>query len=53
MKNQAKSRIKRKLCIQHRKERYEHWLDRLMKGEEVSPEEVTERWQKLQEVRNK
>ena len=48
----AKSRVKRKLCIRHRQERYEHWLDRLMK-QEVSPEEVTLRWQKLQEVKDK
>ncbi len=46
----AKSRSKRKLCIQHRLERYEHWLDRLMLHE-VEPEEVTLRWQKLQQVK--
>lgn len=50
MKNPVKSHNKRKLCIQHRKGCYEHWLDKLLNNE-AKPEEVTARWQKLQQIK--
>ena len=49
MSNQ-KSRQKRQRCLEHRKERYEHYLDNLMNGQ-AKPEDVTLRFKKLKEVK--
>jgi len=47
-----KKKLKRKLCLQHRQERYDHAIDKLIKGE-VDPEYVSKRWKKLKQVRGK
>ena len=44
-----KSRLKKKECLNHRKQQYYHALDKLIAGT-ASPEYVTLRWNKLKEV---
>lgn len=47
--NTARRRHKRRLCIQHRRERYCHAIQKVIDGK-AEPEYATKRWHKLQEV---
>lgn len=44
-----KARLKKQLCIQHRKTEYLKAINRVIDGE-AEPEYATRRWQKLQEI---
>ncbi len=45
-------KLKRKQCLNHRQAEWEKALDGLIAGK-VSPEYVTERWDKLKQVKGK
>lgn len=47
-----KRKLKRKECISHRQAQYDKALDGVIDGT-LPPEYVTQRWQKLKEIKGK
>ena len=48
--NKHREKRKRKECLNHRKERYDQALDRLIEGK-ADPEYVSKRWKKLKDIK--
>ena len=47
-----RARQKKRLCIQHREERYLHAIGKVIDGE-ADPNYATLRWQKLKDIKDK